>query len=116
MSSPLPSNRKWYTILGGIASVVVIAGFALFVTLSQLPQQSDPSNTNGTVSTPVNYPLQVQTNFLNGCKSGSPSSVCQCSLSWFEQNVPVAQFQQDEAAIAQGGRPADMVGVEQACG
>ena len=115
MSSPPPVNK--YGIIGGIASVVVIAVITLFVTLSQLPQQTnDPSSTTNSVTTPVNYPLGVQTNFLNSCKGDSPQSVCQCSLSWFEQNVPVAQFQQDEAAIQQGSRPADMVGVEQACG
>lgn len=114
MSSPPPVNK--YGIIGGIASVAVIAVITLFVTLSQLPPQTNPGDTNNSVTTPVNYPLQVQTNFLNSCKGDSPQSVCQCSLSWFEQNVPVAQFQQDEVAIQQGGRPADMVGVEQACG
>lgn len=114
MGSPPPVHR--YGIIGGIASFATIAVIALFATLSQLPQQSNPSTTDNGVTTPVNYPVQVQTNFLNSCKGDSPQSVCQCSLSWFEQNVPVGQFQQDEAAIEQGGRPSDMVGVEQACG
>lgn len=114
------SRKKKYTaagILGAAASIATI--LTLFITLDQQPQPTNTSNTNdgGSGTTVANaYPVNVQSNFLNSCEANGSQSVCECSLSWFEQHVPISRFEQDETEIEQGGQPADIVSVEQACG
>lgn len=99
-------------ILGGAASIGVI--LTLFIMLTQQPQQQNNVPTNVGQNTPaLAYPVNVETRFLNSCEANGPQKVCQCSLNWFEQHVPLSQFEED---IEQGGLPVDISNVEQACG
>jgi len=111
------SKKKKYTaagVLGVAASIATI--ITLFITLDQQPQPNNGPNGNN-ATTPANaYPINVQSNFLNSCETTGTPSVCQCSLSWFEQHVSLAQFEQDELDVAQGGQPVDVVSVRQTCG
>ncbi|HEX4705308.1 MAG TPA: hypothetical protein VH352_24485 [Pseudonocardiaceae bacterium] len=104
------------TALGIAASIATI--LTLFLTLGQeQPQQSNtPRGGAGTV-TPANvYPANVQANFLNSCEASGPQSVCECSLSWFQNHVGIQQFEQDETDVNQGFQPADVANVQAACG
>jgi hypothetical protein len=116
---PKRSKRTKITagaILGGAASIATI--LTLFLTLDQQPQpqQQNSPNHNGVATAANAYPVNVQSNFLNSCESNGSVSVCECSLSWFQQHVPMSQFEQDETDIEQGGSPVDIASVERACG
>ena len=102
--------------LGGAASVATI--ITLFLTVGQQQPQPQTHTTNGNgTTTPANiYPVNVQTNFLNSCEANGSRQVCECSLTWFEQHVPMPRFQQDENAVEQGLLPDDFASVETACG
>jgi hypothetical protein len=104
--------------LGVAASIATI--LTLFLTLGQ-QQNNTPSPGSGggsgdTTTSSNAYPANVQSNFLNSCEVNGSPSVCECSLSWFEQHVSLSQFEQDESELEQGGQPADITSVEQACG
>jgi hypothetical protein len=112
-------RRRKFTFgaaLGGAASVATI--ITLFLTVGQQQPQPRQLTTNGNgTTTPANiYPVNVRTNFLNSCEANGSRQVCECSLTWFEQHVPMPRFQQDEAEAEQGLMPADFVSVETACG
>lgn len=101
------SKRHKYAagILTGVA--VVVTFLVLFLTWDQQPAPPQQATTPSGA-----YPGNVETSFLASCEANGPQSVCECSLAWFERNVPISQF---EADIAQGGQP-DIAAVEQSCG
>lgn len=102
--------------LGGAASVATVITLFLTVGQQQPQPQQHTTNDNGT-TTPANiYPVNVQTNFLNSCEANGSRQVCECSLTWFEQHVPMPRFQRDENAVEQGLLPDDFASVESACG
>jgi hypothetical protein len=108
-------TRKFGAVLGA-ASVATIIVLFLTVGQQQPPPRQPTTNDNGTTTAANIYPVNVQTNFLNSCEASGSRQVCECSLTWFRQHVPMPRFQQDEAAAEQGLMPADFVSVESACG
>lgn len=73
-----------------------------------------PANTGNIVTS--DYPVNVQTNYLNACEQRASASACGCTLNWFEQNITLAQFEQDEASLeATGQEPADLQSAVSAC-
>ncbi len=54
-------------------------------------------------------------NFLNGCEMSASVAQCSCLLGFFEANVPLARFGQDDALAAQGQVTADLRDAENAC-
>jgi hypothetical protein len=103
------TRRKWTIggVLAGTASAVTILTF-LASGNSPGPSSSQASDS---------YPVNVQANFLNACEASAPVSACQCTLTWFEGNVTLAQFEQDEATLEQTGQqPADLRDAVAACG
>ena len=119
MSQPEDDGRKrkfpFGAALGGAASVATI--ITLFLTVGQQPQPEQHTTNGIGMTTPANvYPVNVQTNFLNSCEANGSRQVCECSLTWFQQHVPMPRFQQDETNAEQGLMPADFASVESACG
>jgi hypothetical protein len=64
---------------------------------------------------PVAYPANVQANFLNACEANSQVTRCTCLLDFFQANVPLTRFEQDDALVNQGQTPPDVVSAENAC-
>jgi hypothetical protein len=130
MSSQAESGRgsrrkKLGGALGAAASVATI--LTLFLTIGQnhsspggssggSPGGSSGGSPGGTTQTQAAYPVNIQTNWLNSCEVDSTVATCQCGLTWFEQNVPLQQFEQDQAEFNQGTEPTDLVEARQACG
>ena len=118
MTQPEPNGgriRKFGAVLGSL-SVATIITLYLTVGQQQSPPQQPTTNDNGTTTAANIYPANVQTDFINSCEANGSSQICECSLAWFKQHVPMPRFQQDEAAAEQGLMPADFVSVESACG
>jgi hypothetical protein len=109
-------KRKFGAMLGGAVSVATIITLSLTVGQQEPQPQQLTTNDNGTTTSANIYPVNVQTNFLNNCEANGSRQICECSLTWFEQHVPMPRFQQDGAAAEQGLMPADFVSVESACG
>ena len=117
-------RKKLGGALGAAASVATI--LTLFLTIGQNHGSSGGSSggpaggasggSGGTTQTQAAYPVNIQTNWLNSCEVDSTVATCQCGLTWFEQNVPLQRFEQDQAEFNQGTEPADLVEARQACG
>ncbi len=101
-------------ILGSAAAVAAI--LTLFLISDQQPQPPPRAPSGNRVTIPDAYPANVQTNFLTSCEATGPAAVCECSLSWFQQHIPISQFEQDETELEQGRSTVDIGSVEQACG
>jgi hypothetical protein len=107
--------------LGAIASLITIVSF---VTGHGSPQPSptpiqttqagsvsvpgtsnpadSPSPTGMPSPTGTAYPASAQSSYLSNCgQNVSGPSFCQCTLSWFEANVPYSQFTPDMAKLEQ---------------
>ncbi len=107
-------------MLGGIASLVTIITF-----LNANNGTSSTQNNNaGTVTTPVaaatatisGYPVNIQTDFLNSCEVSGSQQVCQCDLTWYEQHISLARFEQDATEESEGITVPDAVDAQEACG
>ena len=119
MSQPEQDGRRRFSFgaaLGGTALVAAI--ITLFLTVGQDQPQPRQHTTDGNVlTTPANgYPVNIRTSFLDRCEANGSHQVCECSLTWFEQHVPMPRFQQDETEAEQGLMPTDFASVESACG
>lgn len=102
-------GQKWATWLGAGASLATI--LSLFLAYGG----SSSSSTQQPPSQSTQYPAQIQANFLNSCEVNSTVVRCSCFLGFFESNISLARFEQDDALVTQGQTPADVVNAENAC-
>ena len=100
--------------LGVAASVATILGFFATAGGSSSPAAAPAAASSPAASVP-GYPQNVQDNYLNGCEVNAPVQSCQCTLDWFQANVSLARFEQDNAEAAQGQVPADLSSAIAAC-
>ena len=103
-------RQRFAAGLGTAASIATI--LTLLLTFGGSSTSSQPS-----APTPQaqGYPASVQSDFLDTCETGSPVAQCTCFLNFYEANVPLARFEQDEAIARQGQFTADNADAQDAC-
>lgn len=103
--------------LGAAASVATIVSFLATAGGTASPASSpSPSPAAAATAGPVfAYPQNVQDNYLNGCEASASTVACQCTLDWFQSNIPLARFEQDDTLASQGETPADLASAVAAC-
>jgi len=118
VSQPEQDGKRRFTFGAALGGTVLVAAIiTLFLTVGEQQPQPQHTTDSNSVATPANgYPVNIRTNFLDRCEANGSHQVCQCSLTWFEQHVPMPRFQQDETEAEQGLMPADFASVESACG
>ncbi len=57
----------------------------------------------------VPYPDEVRDTFLEACGAGGSEKECQCSLTYLEVNIPIAEFTEAGLAAAEGGADPDFM-------
>lgn len=65
------------------------------------------AKTTSTPSDSARYPANVENNFMTNCKRTSNGNTkgCQCILDELERKFTLAQFTQEDQAVAQGKAP-----------
>lgn len=104
--SPRRKRWTWGSVLSAAAAIATILGFLTSGHSSSTPQPSQ---------TAASYPVNVQSNFLNGCEENATPVSCQCMLNWFENNVSLPSFVSDDQQASEGITTPDMSNAVNAC-